>query len=137
MAYAMRWSACHMQNVQVTLLVVVWQALAGQRITEEAALDWLCLHLDPKDLPRRFAGVSHLRNGAGPVRLVAKADPNAAARRCAYFYNGSTQTRDRALWTVWTHTHTHTYTHTDTHMRIDTTHRHAHRKRDPEKVLCV
>lgn len=63
--------------------VYVMQALAGQRITEEAALDWLCLHLDPKDLPRRFAGVSHLRNGAGPVRLVAKADPNAAARRCA------------------------------------------------------
>eukprot|EP00884_Botryococcus_braunii_P002000 jgi/Botrbrau1/11800/Bobra.0224s0007.1 len=57
------------------------QALAGQRITEDAALDWLCLHLDPKELPRRFAGNAGSRSTAGPVRVLAKADPRAAARR--------------------------------------------------------
>lgn len=57
------------------------QALAGGDASEEAVLDWLCLHLDPADLPRRFAGAAQSRAAAAGIRVVAKADEAAAAAR--------------------------------------------------------
>lgn len=47
-------------------------------------MDWLCLHLDPTDLPRRFAGAAQSRAAAAAgIKVVARADEAAAsARRC-------------------------------------------------------
>ncbi|KAK9832693.1 hypothetical protein WJX81_000845 [Elliptochloris bilobata] len=53
------------------------QALAGSEITQEAALDWICLHVDPARLPRRFAGNarSHAAAaGADPAKALADKD---------------------------------------------------------------
>ncbi|BDA49474.1 Putative ATP-dependent RNA helicase DHX57 at C-terminar half [Coccomyxa sp. Obi] len=57
------------------------QSLAGGNISEEAVLDWLCLHVDPADLPRRFAGAAQSRAAAAGIKVVAKADEAAAAAR--------------------------------------------------------
>ena len=52
-------------------------------MSEEAVLDWLCLHVDPAALPRRFAGAARSAAAGAGVRVVAKADEQAAAlRRC-------------------------------------------------------
>ncbi|CAL8464644.1 g4179 [Coccomyxa elongata] len=57
------------------------QSLAGGDISEEAVLDWLCLHLDPADMPRRFAGAAQSRAAAAGIKIVAKANEAAAAAR--------------------------------------------------------
>ena len=57
------------------------QALAGGDASEEAVLDWLCLHLDPADLPRRFAGAAQSRAAAAGLRVVGQAAEAAAAAR--------------------------------------------------------
>lgn len=56
----------------------------GGGACEAALLDWLCVHVEPGALPRRFAGAARsLKAGAG-IKVVAKADEEAAAaRRCA------------------------------------------------------
>ena len=52
-------------------------------MSEGALLDWLCLHLDPEDLPKRFAGESLSRRVANGIKVMAKADEELAAqRRC-------------------------------------------------------
>ena len=53
-------------------------------VAEEAALDWLCVHVDAAGLPRRFAGAARsLAAGAG-IRVVAKADEEAAAAQTVW-----------------------------------------------------
>ena len=59
------------------------QALAGGEVSEEAALDWLCLHVDPTQLPRRFAGNARGRAAAAGVKVLAKADESPLQHRCA------------------------------------------------------
>ncbi len=52
-------------------------------MSEEALLDWLCLHVDPADLPKRFVGESLSRKAAAGIKVMAKADEELAAqRRC-------------------------------------------------------
>ena len=59
------------------------QAQAGDDMSEEALLDWLCLHVDPADLPKRFVGESLSRKAAAGIKVMAKADEELAAqRRC-------------------------------------------------------
>lgn len=57
------------------------QAQAGDDMSEEALLDWLCLHLDPADLPKRFVGESTSRKAAAGIKVMAKADEELAAQR--------------------------------------------------------
>ena len=53
-------------------------------MSEEALLDWLCLHVDAADLPKRFVGESVSRKAAAGVKVMAKADEQRAAqRRCS------------------------------------------------------
>ena len=59
------------------------QALAGGEVSEEAALDWLCLHVDPAQLPRRFAGNARGRASAAGVKVLATADKLPLQQRCA------------------------------------------------------
>lgn len=47
--------------------------LAG--VSQEAALDWLLLHLEPSQLPRRFAGQARQAAAAVDVRLRANEQP--------------------------------------------------------------
>ena len=61
------------------------QALAGEEITQEAALDWICLHVDPAHLPRRFAGSARSHAAAAGVRVLAKAEKRARARQASVF----------------------------------------------------
>jgi hypothetical protein len=58
------------------------QAVPAAAQGTSAALDWLCLNLDPADLPRRFsvAGASTTSASSG-VKLVARASARAAANR--------------------------------------------------------
>ena len=52
-------------------------------MSEEALLDWLCLHVDAADLPKRFVGESVSRKAAAGIKVMAKADEQRAAqRRC-------------------------------------------------------
>ncbi|CAK0787622.1 hypothetical protein CVIRNUC_010844 [Coccomyxa viridis] len=57
------------------------QAQAGGDMSEEALLDWLCLHVDAADLPKRFVGESVSRKAAAGVKVMAKADEQRAAQR--------------------------------------------------------
>ena len=50
-------------------------------MSEEALLDWLCLHVDPADLPKRFVGESLSRKAAAGIKVMAKADEELAAQR--------------------------------------------------------
>ena len=60
------------------------QAQAGDDMSEEALLDWLCLHVDPADLPKRFVGESISRKAAAGIKVMSIADEELAAqRRCA------------------------------------------------------
>jgi hypothetical protein len=57
------------------------QAQAGDDMSEEALLDWLCLHVDPADLPKRFAGESMSRRAAAGIKVMSIADEEVAAQR--------------------------------------------------------
>ncbi len=46
-------------------------------VSTSDALDWLCFHLEPAQLPIKFAAGAHGTGGAG-VKVVARADPDAA-----------------------------------------------------------
>jgi hypothetical protein len=59
----------------------VQAAAAGGDASEQAVLDWLCLHVDPADLPRRFAGAAASRAAPASIKVVSKADEAAAAAR--------------------------------------------------------
>ena len=50
-------------------------------MSEEALLDWLCLHVDAADLPKRFVGESVSRKAAAGIKVMAKADEQRAAQR--------------------------------------------------------
>jgi len=50
-------------------------------MSEEALLDWLCLHVDPADLPKRFVGESQSRKAAAGIKVMAIADEKLAAQR--------------------------------------------------------
>ena len=55
-------------------------------MSEEALLDWLCLHVDAADLPKRFVGESVSRKAAAGIKVMAKADEQRAAqRRCTSY----------------------------------------------------
>lgn len=68
-------------SLKMTWVPITDQSLAGGEVSEEAVLDWLCLHLDPADMPRRFAGAAQSRAAAAGIKVVAKADEAAAAAR--------------------------------------------------------
>ena len=42
-------------------------------LAEEAALDWLCLHLDSAEMPRRLAGSAQPKTELAGVKVMAKA----------------------------------------------------------------
>ena len=50
-------------------------------MSEEALLDWLCLHVDAADLPKRFVGESVSRKAAAGIKVMSKADEQRAAQR--------------------------------------------------------
>ena len=55
-------------------------------MSEEALLDWLCLHVDAADLPKRFVGESVSRKAAAGIKVMSKADEQRAAqRRCSSY----------------------------------------------------
>ena len=49
-------------------------------VSAELALDWLCLALEPTQLPPKFAHGAHSASAAAGVRLVAVAAAEATAR---------------------------------------------------------
>lgn len=58
------------------------QAVAGKGdMSEDVLLDWLCLHVDPAELPRRFAGNAPSRAAPSSIKVVSKADEAAASAR--------------------------------------------------------
>ena len=73
------------------------QALAGGEVSEEAALDWLCLHVDPAQLPRRFAGHARGRAAAAGVKVLATADKAPLQHRCADHVHALPESGGRSL----------------------------------------
>ena len=74
-------SRTHVRAV-LTALSQPGHASSTGDLTEPAALDWLCLHVAPADLPRRLAGGSGLARepggeGGEGVRVLAASDPAA------------------------------------------------------------
>ncbi len=82
-----------MRTAAVLLIVSIWkpyvpethasgvepaQETAERRgcVSTSDALDWLCFHLEPSQLPTKFAAGAHGTGGAG-VKVVARADPDA------------------------------------------------------------
>ena len=55
-------------------------------MSEEALLDWLCLHVDATDLPKRFVGESVSRKAAAGIKVMAKADEQRAPQRRFSFH---------------------------------------------------
>ena len=68
-------------NVELRCTARVMQAQAGDDLSEEALLDWLCLHVDPADLPKHFAGESMSRRAAAGIKVMSIADEEVAAQR--------------------------------------------------------
>ena len=64
----------HAPQIEAALLLL---PLAG--VSQDAALDWLLLHLGPGELPRRFAGQARRAGGEVDVRLRAAEWPAPAA----------------------------------------------------------
>ena len=68
-------------NVGFRCTAKMMQAQAGDDMSEEALLDWLCLHVDPADLPKRFAGESMSRRAAAGIKVMSIADDKVAAQK--------------------------------------------------------
>jgi hypothetical protein len=81
-------AACSLIMVPWRVVVLIKRAAQAVSregvVSEEAVLDWLCLHVDPGALPRRFAGAARSLRASAGIRVVAKADEQAAAlKRCS------------------------------------------------------
>ncbi|DBA76164.1 TPA: hypothetical protein ACH3X1_009895 [Trebouxia sp. C0004] len=71
LAEGFRW-----QDIQEAL-----QAVPMEQMSEATVLDWLCLHVDPANLPRRYAGGVQSRAAASGLKLVAKAKASKPAAK--------------------------------------------------------
>lgn len=54
-------------------LQLLFQAVARQGLSLDAALDWLCMHIEPDELPTRLAGSARLKAGSEGVKILARA----------------------------------------------------------------
>ena len=65
------------QHEEMSLLLL-WQATVPH-VSRPATLDWLCLALQPDELPRAFAGGAHSAVAADGIKLLAASDVSRAA----------------------------------------------------------